>query len=306
MSNNNFSSPYSYSALMRRNQDIVTREGGTLIWKHSAVYGLVELPREETTQEFRKITRDLRNRVENGKLTLGPDEIEELQTNDVLARQVLTKISDTEFLDLTLTDSVPWLRSFTAIKILGAKVMGIQNWEEIFSNFEDTLSFYGDILKANKEDRRLSHLVSAMNQAEQEHNSSAHLMMRCLSANWKIDDSFVIFVSCTLLKNTLQSFANGTQMPACVVSLSTPRRELKTKFHVMLQGQSFFRSESLMEAYAVFFIMQNILMLESAPGKKSIAKLVEAINRMIFNVKYRKDTVGKKLDRFLNLLKSMA
>ena len=180
--------------------------------------------------------------------------------------------------------------------------MKIENWRGIFAHFKETLTLYGDIMMQNSEHEGLSSFQGAINQSAKEHESSAHLFIRCLSRYFKVDDSYLSFVTCTLMKSTLKGFANGTGMPMCILSLGTPSNERTTGYSLMIEGHLFFKSNSLLKTYLIFFLLQNLLMIDSPPGKKSIRPLVAAVNHLVFNITYRRDEVGKKLKKLINLL----
>ena len=103
---------------MRRNNTVVNQLAKQMIWPFAEEYGLLELTRAEPNAKFRELASELRSRVANGKLDMSVAEIQSLESDEHLLRQVLTKVADLDsFSNITLTDEIPWLRNYFVLQV---------------------------------------------------------------------------------------------------------------------------------------------------------------------------------------------
>lgn len=190
-------------------------------------------------------------------------------------------------------------------QILAAKTMGIKNWSDMFERSKDTMTMYGEILVGSqgKGDKYFDSLEECVSEAQKEHGSKVHTFIRTLSHVLEVDDAYVNFVDCQRVNQDAgNEFANGAQMPMCILSMRNTEIANKTEYCVMIQGRRLYASSSLGKTYHVFFLLQNVLFVESGAGVKSIKSLVAAINLICYGIRYAKNPLGRAYYKLMSKL----
>ena len=295
-----------YYILYRRNYNVVMKMGKIVIHTYAAAYGLRNIFIRPSTVEYLEMAMKLRNRTKRGILILEKVEIRELEERRDLQEMILTRLGEEDLSNLTAANSVPWLRSFAAINILAATVMGVPQWRKMLESFRSKMTLYGLAALRHKKDPALKEFRKVMEEAVEEHRSASHVMVRLLGAVLKVDPGYLVIAGAPDLSDgALREVANGTKHSSCIVaSRRTDKEDILYSVHIQGRGVAYYHS--LSKAYHTLTIIQNLLFLEGAVGTKSIGKLVEAVNLLSYAVKYRKTTLGRKynkivaaLDRFI-------
>lgn len=158
----------------------------------------------------------------------------------------------------------------------------------------------------HRHDKCLKSSEEDINLAIKETGCPVHIAVRVFAGRLKSGKSYAQFVECVVRSDEMvREVANGSRMPSCIVSLSGPSdEEDEPLYHVMVEGQIFYRAKSIAKAYLVFFTAQNLLFLAPADGKRDISALVAAINNLCFQVTYQKNPLKKNFLTFVKQLDS--
>ena len=288
--------------LYRRNSTIVMHEANLVLYPYAAAYGLQTVKMKPATSEFLAKCIELRERTENGCLTLNADEIEELRTSEDLQAMVLTKLAEDDLSNIAVSNSVPWLRSHTAVQILCGRIMGIPNWEGLLAATRSRLAKYGDIAKRNMLDPFFDKYRAELTIALAENESPVHFMVRLLGAVTGTHRAYMTVADRRDLPDKkLRKLANGTRYQSCVIATSNSGND-KAEYLVYVQGTIVKHTKSLTKAYHTLFSLQNLLFLEGMPGSRSMNGLVEVINRLCWSIKYQKRKHAAIYDKLIGLL----
>ena len=288
--------------LYRRNSSVVLHEANMVIYPFASAFGLQNVKMRPATSEFLAKGIELRERTVNGVLKLTADEITELEEDKELKEMILTKLSEDSLSSLMRNNSVPWLRSHTAVQILSSMVMGIEDWNGLLHATCSRLAKYGSIALAHSEDPVLSKFKEEMENAVKEHNSPIHTMVRLLGAALGTNRRyFTIAQQPDLPDKKLKLVANGTRFVCCIVA---SKRSVtgKVEYGVFVQGSLVMFSKSLTKSYHHLFLLQNLLFLDGKAGTNDMSGLVESINRLCWGVEYKNRKKTSASDKLLSIL----
>ena len=314
-----------YDLLVRRNYAIAERESRLVVWTFARAYGLKDIQQRQPDVSYMEKAAELRGRVCGGVLVLRPEELDELAEDKHLVAQIVTAIATEDVSDLTMCDAVPWLRSYAAVQVgilkccltrrtfnteffsqlLASKVMGKTQWNQMVPVAIETLTHYGDLLLRSLErgetpDPYFETLRAPIKRALREHRSSMHVFLRVTSEVMGVDSGFVNFIDCESVdEDSATSYANGTEMPMTIICLRNAKEKRHTGYSVRIQGKRMFSSDSLKKTYAVFFLLSNLLFIDSAPGSRSTREIVAVVNQLVYDIRYEKDPLGKKYQKLM-------
>lgn len=292
--------------LYRRNWKRAAAEARLVVYEYAASYGLQDIRMREPTTEFLEKCMELKMRTQNGVLKLTQEEVEDLCNDQELQEMILSKIITDDLSNLTGTNSVPWLSSYTAIELLSAKVMGVERWDKLIEGMRIALGKYGKTARSHLCDPAVKKYIDVISEAEREHDSDVHVAIRLLSAVLGVNKAYL-----TIAKNRdepakeLRKLANGTQFQSCIISSRRTGIE-GCEYAFYVQGNVMAYSNSLTKIYSIFFLAQNLLYLDSQPGSKSLAPLVQAVNYLSWGLQYRRKPLGARFDRLTARLRRLA
>lgn len=297
----------TYNQMVRNNYKIVLEKGKIAIWPYAKAFGLHTLCFRESTEELLTKVVALRKRIGNGVLTMDQDELQELASREDMVEMILSRVWRADYGSMFLTNEVPWLHSFSALMVLGAKVMKVADWEQMLTSSRDIMLKYGRLLRDNISQEAFKKIRSAVKKAAQETSSEAHAMVRALGAHLGTQEDYIVFLDDEQVDvSKLRSTCNGTRMPSCIVKATVRDQGNEAHFHVMVQGTVAYRTRSVVKAYQVFFVLQNLLFLAPATGKKSVSNLVAAMNLLCFGVRYQRSPLKKSFFSFMRRLDALA
>ena len=291
-----------YYLVYRRNSEVVLREGQLVIYKFANLFGLQNVYIRPTTLEYLELAEQLRDRTKRGILVLDRAEIEDLEMRRDLQEIILTRLSEDDLINITVANSVPWIRSHSAVAILAARVMGIVNWREMLKVMRENLMRYGLTAWKHRNAVELKEYADTIKKAKDEHNSPVHWMIRLLGKVLKVDPGYLTAASQADLSDTaLREVANGSKFATCIVASRKTGQE-ETLYTVHIGGQAVAYVKSLTKAYYAALILQNLLFLDGGSGSKSITPLVESLNLLAFGIQYRRPKLGARYKKLIGIL----